>query len=96
MKKRNIRKDGNIYYRKPTFVLCTHHFSEEENIQICDWFKKRYMVDAKISYGTKSGLKYVSLKFNADDTKKIYSIIRPYVNQIESMKKKFEYIENYY
>ena len=54
------------------------------------------MVSAKLAHETKRGITYTFLRFDTKDTKKIYSIIRPFVQQIESMKYKFSYIENYY
>jgi len=63
---------------------------------IADWFKRRYLVDAYLAHDNRKNVSYTYLRFSTDATEKIYKIIRPYVVQIESMKEKFKYIEDYY
>lgn len=97
-KKKERHKDGSIYYLKPTFHLCTHSFTYEENIYLINWFNKKYKIKAMLTSETKSKTckKYYYLRFNKDDSLKIYNIIRRYVLQIPSMREKFSYIENTY
>lgn len=85
-------KDGKEYYLKPASKLCTHNFSHEEQILICEHFKKTYGINAKI-YKDK---KYEYLWFNKEDTKIIWDLIKTYVMQIESMKKKFDLCIKFY
>ena len=93
-KKKSI--DGEQLYIRPAFHLCTHCFTEEENKQMADWFKRRYLVEPKIAHDNRRDIRYSFLRFSAIDTEKIYKIIRPYVLQIESMKEKFKFIEDFY
>ena len=93
-KKKSI--DGEQLYIRPAFHLCTHCFTEEENKQMADWFKRRYLVEPKIAHDNRRDTRYSFLRFSAIDTEKIYKIIRPYVLQIESMKEKFKFIEDFY
>ncbi len=88
--------DGIEYWSRPSFHLCTHCFTEQENEYIAQWFKRRYLIDAYVSHSSRGDVQYSFLRFSTDSTEKIYSIIRPYVLQIESMREKFKYTENYY
>ncbi len=93
--KKKEDENREIYIR-PAFHLCTHCFTEEENIKISDWFYKKYFIRPKIGHDNRANIQYTYLRFSAIDTEKIYRIIRPYVLQIESMKEKFKFIEEYY
>lgn len=95
-KHKRIHSDGSKHWSRPSFHLCTHCFTEEENMYIADWFKRRYLVDAYLAHDNRKNVSYTYLRFSTDATEKIYKIIRPYVVQIESMKEKFKYIEDYY
>ena len=96
VKVKRFHKDGSEYFLRPTFHLCTHCFTEDENKKIAEWFNRRYLIDAKLTHETKRGVKYTYLRFNALESEKIYRLIRNYVNQIESMRNKFNFIEQYY
>lgn len=88
--------DGSIYYNPPALHLCTHCFTEEENIEILKWFKKKYLIDGKLNHDNKNGKRYTYLRFNSKEALKIFSLIKPYVNQLDSMKEKFKFFYEYY
>lgn len=88
--------EGKEVYNRPAFHLCTHCFTEEENIKIAGWFEKRYQIRPRLGHDNRKNVRYTYLRFSAIDTEKIYRIIRPYVLQIESMKYKFRYVEEFY
>ena len=98
---RSKRVDGSIYYGRPSIKLCTHCFSEKENYEILKWFKIKYNIECQVKSETKRNRegqpKYYYLKFNADNTEKLYkNILKDYINCCDSMKHKFRYILNYY
>ncbi len=95
-KHKNKHVDGTIHYARPSFHLCTHCFTEEENIKILKWFMKRYQIEPRLAHDNRKSSQYTYLRIGAIDSEKIYRIIRPYVLQIESMRQKFKYIEEYY
>lgn len=95
-KRKKKHKDKSIYFLKPTLKLCTHCFSKEENLEIIDWFKRRYLVNAKLVSEFKNNKKYYYIRFNSDDSLKIFMNIKEYVDCIESMKKKFSFFYEYY
>ena len=85
-------KNGDVYYIKPSCVLCTHNFSYEENVLIQEWFYKKFNIQAKIQ----KQRNYYMLFFNAKETYKIWLHIKKYVNEIDSMKQKFDLCINFY
>ena len=95
-KHKNKHVDGSIHYARPSFHLCTHCFTEEENKKIIDWFKKRYLIEPRLAHDNRKNAQYTYLRISAFDSEKLYKIIRPYVLQTESMRQKFKYIEEYY
>lgn len=95
-KRKKKHKSGDIYFLKPALKLCTHSFTYEENLEIIDWFKRKYLIDAKLVSETKRYKKYYYLRFNSEESYKIYRIIKKYIIQIESMRNKFIFFEEYY
>lgn len=95
-KRKKKHKDGTLYYLKPTLKLCTHCFSKEENLEIISWFRRRYLIDAKLVSETKRNKKYYYIRFNANDSKKIFDLIKLYIDQVDSMKEKFSFFYEYY
>lgn len=95
-KKKKKHKDGSIYYLKPTLKLCTHCFSKDENLDIIDWFKKRYLIDAKLVSETKHNKKYYYVRFNSKESLKLFSLMKQYIDLIPSMKEKFSFFYEYY
>lgn len=95
-KRKKKHKDGSVYYIKPTLKLCTHCFSMEENLEIINWFKRRYLIDAKLVSETKKNKKYYYIRFNAPESLKIFKTIKKYIDEIESMRIKFAYFYDYY
>ncbi len=91
-RRKKKHKDGTPYFLKPSSYLCTNGFPYEEVMIIADRLAKVYGV-----YGTPckdhSGWR---LWFNAENTRKIWEIISPYVMQIPSMQKKFDLCVKFY
>lgn len=95
-KRKRKLKDGTITYDAPTMKLCTHCFSKEENLQIIDWFKRRYLIEAKLVSETKRNVKYYYIRFNKKESYKIFKMIKKYIDEIDSMKNKFNYLYKFY
>ena len=95
-KRKKKHKDGSVYYLKPTLKLCTHCFSKEENLEIIDWFKRRYLLEGKLVSETKKNKKYYYIRFNALESLKIFKTIKKYIDEIESMRVKFGFFYEYY
>lgn len=89
-KKKHI--DGSEYYLAPKFGLCTHDFKKDDNLKILEWFKKQFNIDGYIvrNYKRNTGKYYYFLNFDKNNSKKIWDIIKPYVIEIECMRKKFD------
>ena len=95
-KRKRKHKDGSVYYDSPTLKLCTHCFSYEENILICDWFKRKYLIEPRITSETKKGKTYYYIYFIKNDSKKIFDLCKRYIIQIPSMIKKFSWFFEFY
>lgn len=81
------------YYRsewnvKTTGTLCTDDFGFEQCQLMAKWFKDKYNIIA-MPHIVKKNNKLCRLKFNGDNTEKLFNIISPYV--IESMRYKIDY-----
>lgn len=78
---------------KPTGCMTriSTYCSEEEAILLREWFRGRYDLSAKFDVD-KRNMK-VSLRFNTADSKKLASIVEPYM--FESMKYKTAHIDKY-
>ncbi len=77
--------------RNPTCKLCTDDFAFEEIQLICDWFNEIWEIECYPSLRgrKKNGELSYRVKFNVEETKKLFTIIRPYI--IPSMLYKVEY-----
>jgi hypothetical protein len=90
-------KNGEKSYSRPSMKLCTHCFSQEDNLMLCDWFYKKYQIKPHILSEKKNNKTYYFLKFNVDETYLLYKkILKNYIECCSSMKKKFEWLINYY
>lgn len=94
-KRKRKHKDGTVYYLSPSITLCTHSFSYEENVKIKNWFRDNFNIEGRIGKNVRKKT-YYFLDFNVENAKKIWKLIKPYVNQIESMKKKFLICNKFY
>lgn len=100
-KGRSKQKDGTFKMTKPSLKLCTHSFTYEEHIIMQKWFKCKFNIDCKIKTEVKRNRKntpiYYYLKFNVENTYKIYSLfLKEYCICCDSMKDKFKYLIDYY
>jgi len=69
----------------PCYKLCTNCFSLEEHQVFKQWFESKYGITPTIS--TNQGRPI--LLFSTNDSKKIFKLISPYLNKVESMRRKF-------
>lgn len=97
-KRKRKHKDGSVYYLRPSMKLCTHSYSEEDNQALLQWLKDVYGIEGYIVMERKRsrGVEYYTLNFNCDNTIKIWNLIKPYVEQVPSMKEKFKFVHDYY
>ena len=86
LRQKRKHKNGDEYFLKPSSKLCTHSFTYEENELISKYLEKTFNIKSRIL----KDKKYYYLWFNKDDTFKIWNIIKMYVYEIPSMKKKFD------
>ena len=86
-KKKHI--DGTEYFGNPILYLHTCSFTEGQINLIIEWFKQKYNITPKIVRTSKKQGSKPRLRFVTEDSRKIFNIIRPYVNQFEFMKHKF-------
>jgi hypothetical protein len=98
MKRKRKHLDGTTYYLRPSSELCTHSFGYEDQILILNWLKDTFDITGYVvkKFSKKQGKIYYMLNFNAENTKKIYNIIKPYIIKIPSMLIKFSYLFEYY
>ena len=73
--------DGSMYHTKnyPYIKLHTEGFSFEENLILKSILDNRYSVDARINKYRRGDKEYCFLRFNKDDSNKLFSIINPYI-----------------
>lgn len=77
--------DGAVYYKNPYFRLATQSFTLGENELIRQWFKSNHGVEPNITLQRSGPI----LQFSVKDTRYLFPLIRPYVIQMESMRRKF-------
>lgn len=68
----------------------------EETVLLADWFEKHFKLRPKLIFKDRSKSNRLSayiLKFSAEDSRKLYPLIKPYIPKIPSMIYKFRYIE---
>ena len=85
-KSRQKDKFGKRLYLLPSSKLCTYDFSYEDNIYIKEWFLKKYNIQGNIV----KDKDYFFITFDKDNTKKIWDIIKKYIEKIPSMYDKFD------
>lgn len=86
-------KNGKCY----SAAIQIFTFTElEESIEIANWFESKLGVRPNVHFRDRSKTNRKSayiLKFSAENSRKLFSIIKPYIPNIESMKYKFRYLE---
>ena len=92
LRKKKKHKNGDVYFLKPSSKLCTHNFSYDENILISNHLEDVYGIKSSIL----KDKGYYYLYFNKDETLKIWNIIKEYVKDIPSMRKKFDLCIDFY
>jgi hypothetical protein len=91
-----VQQGGKTKGAKFRLFLCDQ--TDNDLQLIIKWFEEHFKVTPGINYqcNNKTNMTYPYLKFNADDSLKIWAIIRDFVLTFRSMKKKFVRIENSY
>lgn len=83
--------DGSYSKKDKNCRFYTNCFSYEENLLIKRWFEERWNLLPRIHSCFKRGKSYYFINFNAENTKKLISIIEPHIH--ESMKYKIGSVE---
>lgn len=82
-------KDGTKYWHRPKLRLYTNNFTFGEVELLKQWFESNYNVNPMIHHsGKKNGAKPI-MNFSPKDSEKLFQLIKVYVKQIPSMRKKF-------
>lgn len=71
--------DGDLS-KKRTIGLSTYSFTEKEHLVLKRWFKKRFGIQAIVSYSTHKKLFFT--RFNVADSKKFLSLILPFKQDV--------------
>ena len=85
-----VETNGNKKGAKFRIFTCSEPIKDQE--YFIDWFKRNLDVSPKIAYQKE----YPYLKFNQEDTLKLWGKIRDFVLQFDSMKHKFRNVERTY
>lgn len=99
-KRKRKHKDGSIYFLRPSMKLCTHSFDYNDHELIINWLKSNFDVEAYIVIERKRNREgqpqYYTLNFNCENAEKVWNLISGYVEEVDSMKEKFNFIRDYY
>lgn len=91
---RTSKKTGEsyVYYEPPTFRINLHSFSKQENQLILNWLKDSYGIEGRLNLNKGCYIPH----FNSKNSKKIFELIFPFINKLESMKEKFSYCYSFW
>lgn len=78
------------------FRIFTCDQSPEDIALIIDWFKTNFNVFPVVKWQKTKGVSYPFLKFNQEESLRIWDQIREFILQWVSMRRKFRYIEQIY
>ncbi len=94
----SILKDGSKKNYGSRIRIFTCDQDMDQQMKICDWFRENFNVELSIktTFVKKRNKAYPYLKFNQEDSLKVWPLIREFVLQFESMKYKFRYLEEIY
>lgn len=88
--------DGSKKNYGARFRLFTCDQTNETQAKIIEWFKQNFDVNSKVHMAKKKDVSYPFIKFNQEDSLKLWEKIRSFVLQFKSMQHKFRYIEDIY
>lgn len=94
-------RSGEKYLSRPYFRLATNQFDYSQHEYAVKWFADKWGVRPSICRQIEKRFRdepYYSytLRFSANDTEKIWGIIRPYISQVDSMMWKFRFSVHFY
>lgn len=82
-KRKSLSKEITEGYRMSRFAtISTNSFSYNDHLTAQKIFKDRFNIDLKIHQGNKNGKTFYRLYFSAENFRKFYDIIRPYLSYI--------------
>ena len=79
-------QDGTFWWCNPYYRIELGNCTEGDVNLVKKWFKQHYDIEPKSFLSKK---KYHVIWFKAKDSKKIFGVVSPYLDQIPSMRKKF-------
>lgn len=93
---KSTKPNGTIVFCGLVLYICDQ---DRDNCkEIIEWWERNFNVKPKIKWQKmkyKGTIRfYPNIRFNNLDSLKIYSYIRPFIQQIPSMMEKFQYLEN--
>jgi hypothetical protein len=86
---KNKHLDGSYYVCNPRLMLHICNFTEGQANLAVEWFKQKYKVEPRIVRTSKKQGAKPRLRFLAKDSVILFNEIKPYIKQLESMRKKF-------
>lgn len=94
-KRKKFHRDGSMYYLKPSFTIATHSFSREEVLRLLEHISSTFRINGIINpeRRMREGVRkeYYRCHFNAENSKKLWQLVLPYMPQIPSIIAKFAY-----
>ncbi len=81
------RVDGHRIPRNPRFRLSIYEFTEGQANLAVKWFEYHFSITPRISRQKQGPV----LRFSVRDSKKLFELIKPYSDQLESMRYKFRW-----
>lgn len=88
-------KDGTVYYLKPSFTIATHGFSEFCVRRLLSHLEKQFGIAGIINWERRwrngERKSYPRCHFNVENSRRMWSLMAPYIPYVPSMQKKFAY-----
>lgn len=85
-RRKTARVDGTEYTCNPYLRLHTYAFTEGQHNLIREWFSRKYQVEPKLTKTSKG----IYIRFTVKDSEVLFKRIRCYLEQVESMRDKFQ------
>lgn len=86
-------KDGIKYYLKPCLTIATHGFSDDCVGKLINHLDVKFGIKSYINYERRirNGVRkiYPRLRLNANESEKLWNLVKPHMPAIESMRVKF-------
>ena len=86
LRKKKKHKDGTRYFLRPSSILCTHGFSEDEVDLIVSHLHGTFGVSGSKNLDNGN----FRLWFDVANTQRIWALIKPFADEVPSMRTKFD------